>query len=799
MSSSPFELFRRNLKPLMVALTLLALFSFVILPSVAMYQQQNSGYGPSETTLAAYQGGDFEINKVNFFTRNHNATVEFLNELAETTIRQGGAPKVAGFQYDTQNKSIRALGINSNPGNETSVRALMFAAEAKKIGLDLDDTAVRNWLTLFSDGRLSDGEINSLIATSTRNQLGQMQLYEQLRTHLLAQAFQQRVMSGLTVAGLPITPPAEQWDLFLRLNRRAVADAYAVNIADFIGKTNDKPSEKQIQDLYEEGKSRFPDPESPQASFRRPYTANFEYLAGNLDDFIDREKAKLSDEALRAEYDARVAAGEFNVAEPPAEDNPAEDTPADETPAEDTPSTETPAEDTPAPDAPTKEAPAATNSPAEAMPAEDSPATEMPADDKPTEDKPTEGKPTEDKPADETPAEDKPANEDSSRRVIDNGVRLVVAQEQPADEPAIDQTPAEPAEPDVDTEAETDAPKVDEPKIDEPKTADAPTTEEAKTETAPAKVQSFEEVKDELARIVAMQPALDKLDAAVTTVNQTMRTFFNARAIAGGKTDKIPNRPDLKALAEQLGMKHVVTAMQNVVDIQNDAISLSRGVGVGMQRGEPWGQTMYVARTPLFSPVRSIDDQAQISYVSWKTQDAAELIPELKDCRDEVISAIRTAEARKLAKAEADRLAKEFASSDKPVKELVPTERSSMVFESLGPFSWMTSIGFGMRAFMGNVPELDRVGDAFMRQVFTSNRGEWGVAPNMPETVYYVVRPTEFSPSTDELHQRFTQLPQRMQTMSLAIEETIKIRDGYYDALEDRVGFKWNEKAFSEQ
>jgi len=369
-------------------------------------------------------------------------------------------------------------------------------------------------------------------------------------------------------------------------------------------------------------------------------------------------------------------------------------------------------------------------------------------------------------------------------------------------EPAMaDETPADEPGPQV-TEPE-DVPMVEELAED---AATAETEKPADTEkpAEPAKeekpkIESFEDIRDELARSMVIQPALNKLDAAVTEVDKVMRTYFNGRAIAGTRLDLVPPRPDLKALAETLGMKHVVLGMMNGQEIQADPISLSFGVGTGMQRGAGLVQTLFSTQTSLFTNVRTVDDQAQISYISWKTEQREAYIPELAEVREEVISAIRMAEARKLAKTEADRLAAEFKKSDKPIKELIPEDRSSLFFQGLGPFSWMNSMGLGMRSFMGNVQELDRVGEAFMRQVFTSDRNEWGVAANMPETVYYVARPVEFSPSTDELHQRFAQVSQRMQTMSLAVEEAIKIRDGHYEALDKRTGFKWNEDALGRE
>jgi hypothetical protein len=395
------------------------------------------------------------------------------------------------------------------------------------------------------------------------------------------------------------------------------------------------------------------------------------------------------------------------------------------------------------------------------------------------------------------PAGDKPATtETAPQAAAETPGEQKPAADQPATEKPAESKPAEPQP----ATPESTKPVDPKPADGEPKAADKP-ADSAPEQPAAPKVEPFEKVRDDIAESLAMQPALNKLDAAVTEVDKAMRAYFNGRAIAGTKVDKIPPRPDLKALAEKLGMKHVVTGLINGQQIQDEPISLSFGVGSGMQRGDGFVQVFFASRPPkpLFTSVRTVDDQGRISYISWKTEDKPDYIPELKEIREEVITAIRTVEARKLAKLEADRLSKEFSSSDKPAKDLIPAERASMLFSNLGPFSWMNSLGFQMRAFIGNVPELDSVGEEFMRQVFTSERDKWGVAPNVPETVYYVVRPTEFTPSTDELHQRFTQLTQRMQALSLARDETAKIQSGHYEALDKRTGFKWNEDALSDE
>ncbi len=82
MSNSPFEVFRRNLKPLMVLLTGLALFAFVVLPVLDTYMRRQMGTIGDEV-VATFDRTQLTRNRVEYFTRNHQSTVRFLVELAE--------------------------------------------------------------------------------------------------------------------------------------------------------------------------------------------------------------------------------------------------------------------------------------------------------------------------------------------------------------------------------------------------------------------------------------------------------------------------------------------------------------------------------------------------------------------------------------------------------------------------------------------------------------------------------------------------------------------------------------------
>ena len=196
---SPFEIFRRNLKPLMVLLTGLALFAFVVLPALDTYMRRGGGASATDAELASFDGKPLRRSRVEYLTRNHQSTVRFLRELAEETIRRGGVPQTPGFVYDSQNRTIQSIGIDERPSELATVRTMQFANEAKKAGFELDDTAIASWLYSFTDqGTVPEGEMFAMLMQSTQNQMGKAHLYEQLRNQLLAELYQRGNISGLS-------------------------------------------------------------------------------------------------------------------------------------------------------------------------------------------------------------------------------------------------------------------------------------------------------------------------------------------------------------------------------------------------------------------------------------------------------------------------------------------------------------------------------------------------------------------------------------------------------------------------
>ncbi|TWT68252.1 hypothetical protein [Crateriforma conspicua] len=796
MSSSPFVIFRRYLKPLMVALTLLALFAFVVLPALQSYLQSGATVG-ADPVFATFDGTPVKASRVDYFTQSHNSVVRFLNELADETIRRQGTPRTAGFRYNTQTNQVEDLGIFSAPSQFATVRTLQFASEAKKAGFELDDGAIRYWLQQFTDGTMSDGEIISRLMQSTRNRLGQYHLYDVLRQLLLAQAFQQSVDSGLAAGSIPgmgdipIVTPAQQWENFLKLSQQATVDAYGVLVADFIDKTDPNPSESDINEVYEAGKDLLPNDQSPEPGFRRPTVAEFEFVAANLNTFIDREIDNFTEEQLKAEYQRRLDGGDFRLPVEPEADQDLLDlgmgseAAADEEAAEEEAAAEEEmaevAEE--AAEEPMTEEPVGDEAPAEETPAEETTVEEQAAEESPTEETSVEESPAEESPA----AEEAPAEEDgAATRSPRTGTTLVALVQDESDdaETADDAGDADTAEADA-TDADADA-------------------EDGEGEPE-FEAESFEDVRNEILDDLARPIAAQKLDKAVQQVRSRMQRYFSELSIhesnvaVGTATEAdAPERPDLKKLADDLGLEYGTIGERNAEEIADEAIGNSVGTGTSLdQRGPPFAFLMFggggMQGQAVLSPLVTVDLTASKTYVSWKTDQIDSYAPTLEEARDEVVMAIRTREARKFAEEEATRIAKQVAAeNEKSLEEAIPDDKQDQLKTGLGPFSWMNMMGFGQMT-IGNVPELDSVGPKFMRATFHTEVGNAGVAANAPQRVYYVIVPRSFQPSVEELRNRFLQRGERMMAQFLTNTENNEIRRGFYEALDERTGFKMTE------
>ena len=209
----------------MTFLILLAMFAFVVLPTVSTYMQR-SGPGMTDPVMAEFNGVSLTASRVNTFTQKHYATVQFLRKLAEETMRRGGTPQIPGFTLDQRTGQIQSVGISGSPSDEMSIRTLQFAAEAQKQGFELDDTSLDIWIEKFTDEKMSQRDIFTLLRRQTNNQMGQYQLYDMLRKQLLSALYFRGASASVARGQFPLQSPLDHWINFLKLNQKATLNAY---------------------------------------------------------------------------------------------------------------------------------------------------------------------------------------------------------------------------------------------------------------------------------------------------------------------------------------------------------------------------------------------------------------------------------------------------------------------------------------------------------------------------------------------------------------------------------------------
>ncbi len=515
--SNPFATFRKNKNYWMAALVLLSLFAFVIAPAIMQIQESMGGGGGSNAVAVRWNGGKMTVSDLQNAMQKHGALVRFLNDLANEVVKAGGEPKVPGFFYDPQSQQVLGLGIQTSSDEESITRTRILADKAKRLGVEFSDDAIDEFILAFCDGKVATGRIAEILYDSSGGRLSNYDVRQLLKQELAAM-----VVRRTATTGLYSTVPGETYQDFLKLNRSAKVEAFPVFVADYVSKVQGQPSESELQAIFDLGSMQIANPNSPNPGFVEPYQANLEYVQSNLQEWIEREKAKLTEEQLRAEYDRLVKLEQLKVPveanpsaaaesdseapagtpdEAPAADNgdaPAESAqpPARET--TDKPDTDKPAADEPATEEPTEE-------PAGQEPATEEPAAEKPAAEKPAAEKPATEEPATEEPAAETPATEEPAaesSEQSSRSLRSPAmkVRLVSALQDDASSPPPVEQPAP-----LNAEAPVPAPTENAPAAQE----DAAT---AKSDAAPAK-EDAAAAKDDAPPVPEPAPA----DAAAET------------------------------------------------------------------------------------------------------------------------------------------------------------------------------------------------------------------------------------------------------------------------------------------
>ena len=807
--ASPFSYFRKNQRLWMAAAVLIAILSFVVAPMLQSFTGRGSvsGRRDANAKAASWSGGSITQDQLDIELGELAVANTFLKKLAFDVREKGGFPKVPEVRPD-----FALVGITPDTRDPSSIlERKILAAEANRMGIHFDDQSVKTFLQKFVDGKLSGEQIQKALREVSGGRMSLVDFNRLMKEELAKNAVLrlanggQRYEERANAQGLPtavLSPPSKNWQYFTRFKRRASVETYPVFVKDFEESIDGKPTDKELRELFDKGKelTRINQPILTEPAFMTPELADFEFIACDIEKIIDEEKTKITEELLRSEYERRAKEKVFDVPmteeekkalqekiEQEKKDQQAkEPAPANLPPTLDNPDSPAPA---PAPAAEPAAAPAAEPAPAPAPEPAPAPAAE-PA------------------PAPAAEPAPPPAANPQSSLTQNQPTRLVSFQDPAPQPPAEAPAPVTPAP--VTTAAETPAavPQVTEvpatalPATETPSAAPSAVPQAAPPEApaVPMRTQSFEEVKEALARELAAGPAFRVLEQRVNEMRDLMEIYAAnrrawERAVAEKDSSmKEPEMLNLQQIADKYGFQFGRTGLVDVRTASSLPIGRSRvSRGPRMQPFE-FPNLIRFAPNPLesdslgnlYMPLQST--ALLTRYLFWKVAHEASSTPSFETARESVTSVWKMQRAAEKAESKAKDIATKASASSLSESLGSDTERGLVVRPT--PFSWFNPLMADFDIQLSNVENLKPLDNEFMEKVFAAEPGTTLVASDAAKEIFYVVKVLDFSPSEEDLMLSFSAAPNTGGVQNVSNMESSSLIRSWFSTVQKQLGFQ---------
>ncbi len=750
--ASPFAVFRRNQRILVAIAGITAMVAFVFLDPLMKYVGRNTKAENPVVVETRY--GGLTGNQLDGMRYSRELVARFLQNVTAQTVlvqlekgmidprlRDQAAQQLNSFWYQT------LMGRSKLGPEESAVETLVMAKKAEQLGMVVSDAAINDLIKQITDNSLDSGTLQAVInqLQGGRQKVSAARLFDALRTEMLASK-----LSQLFFQSLRDIPPAQRFEYYERLNRRAKAEILPLAVASFVDQVSTEPTNDELRAFYDKHKNDFPNPASPEPGFKEPKRASFQYFKADFAKLKDEFKPQVTEAEIREYYEKNKA--QFRVVELPGEDAEKDKAAADEKPEEK--AAEGKATEESAPETPKTEEPKAETPKAE----EAKPETETP---QPQASRGTsvfqfvsQATPADEKPADEKPAAEPPASTET---------------------PAAGEAPAATTEPPADASAEKPAEEI--------------------------KYEPLEKVQDTIRDTIAGEKANARMIEIFDELQAAMRRYADDR-------DLFAARPDAKTSVaqapvfpfEELAKSKNVEA--KALDMVTSAEAGSSDIGQVQRtvrrsqfdfRNEPFNEFAFAESLVKYKPEVGQDGEGN-GFLFWKTDEKPAFVPPLDTIREKVVYAWKMIKARDLAQKRADELAGQARAAKKPLAEVFTGQPDLKVTET-APFSWLTTGNvpqdpFGSQPRISEVDGVEHPGEAFMKTVFGLSPGEIGVASNNPQDTYYVVRLVDYDRPTEELRNEFAIEPPT-RYMAVADVDRREIYRSWLADLEREAKVRW--------
>ncbi|MFV1965014.1 MAG: hypothetical protein ACC628_06295 [Pirellulaceae bacterium] len=776
--ASPLSIFRKYQTALLVVFGVMLMVSFVVAPSVLEWQRSRGGGGTENAVVVSWSGGELRESDFMSLRRNRAMVAGFLDGIVRQATAQNGYPRVPRLAASSSEEDI--------------VRTLVLAQEARKAGLSVSKDAILDYLEQLGAELIPRNQIgvifNDTLGTGHNkdriSRMTEQQLFEVLRTELLAQNYMLMIHPNLFLNRGETLSPYAAWQYHLQLNRRVKAEIVPLNVADYADRVGE-PTKEEIRALFDEGKDRYPDPDSPEPGFKRRRKIAFQFVVADFDQLVERDmpaaREAVTDEEIQAHYQSNKE--RYQELDLPTEKAPPAEGAAAEKPASDGQEKVTPVSD-------------------EKEPVE----TPKTADEKP--------------PAETSkPPSEKPSNPTSGVRATSDRVFVSLVQAE-NNEPAGDSPePPEKSEPSTEGTTEESAP-VD--KVDTAESAEKTTPKEAKAASDEKKYKPLDEelrgeIREELARSKALGTAQKEMDRLLAEIRKVVEDYGKGLRIAranetGSDSDDLESFEeehafDMTELANQVRSEFKGLVAEPLITVDQtprvDVLSVQDlEIGKAFEQVEfawpPQRQHFYQVAfeddVPLYRPARIRSEARNKYFVYWKIAEQDASVPEYDEAREEVTNAWKQRAALSEAKKTAEELLAKLQGNAVLQEVAVEVLGEKAEVTQTNEFSWM-STGFSAAGMgqpgLSHIEGVEGVNDRFMKSVFALDVGEAGVAVNQPETIVYVVRILSDAPGDEELKKRFLESGSSFEVKHIASADGQGFVRRWYEDLQKEMDVEW--------
>lgn len=765
--ASPFHIFRKHQKAMMVVVGVLCMIGFSVAGVIDYSSDRFRGSGQDQVVASAY-GKNIHASEVQQMMRRRQVAISFLDLCQRAMFNLPDNIDDQTYYYYMQLLGRHpAMLLLGEATEKNVVQTWIMDERARQMGLVINDDAVNAFLKIYTSDKVKSDAFRSICA---RLGVGQLQVFEALRAELLALRLQEMALTGLQ------TPPAQRWDYYRRQRERATVEVVPVQVEDFIGEVSDPPDE-ELRAFFDAHKEQLPDPDSPLPGFKMPKKASFDVVLAKYDDFYD--PSSVTADEIKEHYekykDTRYLWEKFSFDDDTDEDEPAP-----------------------------KETSATENSEEKAVEKNhgDDKGEKANAGEKSSGngDKSSVGEPQ----SSLIRARDPIASLLGRPWMVVGGLLAADDAETTSDETQTDQaakaeaakgdgeTPAAPAESASADEASA---------IGKKTTGDKAASKKAKRPAVPPPIADeftlprdirqgphpkhapLWEVEDTIRKELARDQATKKMEEAFRVVREKMRA--HTRLL--GPDDTELKMPDLEKVAKAQNLSVFRIRELTELDLKKEYPDL--GQASGEQGGLPFSYSAY--RVMGKFQTTTVEDSASNRYLVWKTDEEDEYVPEFADVKSKVLRVWKITKARNLAVKKAQELADEVNKAHKPLKDVF-ADRPNLQIIRPPAFSWLTrgSAAVDRRAPLSEseVEGVDSPGPDFMREVFSLGAGVAGEAMNKPQTIAYVVRVDHLEPSREVLRVGFMAEPFPFE---VAREDIQNVRQAWIKGMEDEARLTW--------